>query len=424
MQYLSILKNIIKEKKAYIVGGFIRDYLLNKKINDIDIILMSDIDKIVNKFKNTTNTKMIILDEKRKIYRVIVDKNLFVDFSNPVGQDLKEDLGYRDFTINSMAIDINDVKKGNKSYLLHKDNIIDPFNGKKDIDNKIIRMVDKAFVRNDPIRILRAYRFANDLDFSLETKTMKIINKNEKLLYKVKNERIKDELLLMFSKILNKQRVKEFLKSDLLYILFNINTYKKEINRNEYLTSLNYILEKSIFSIINIKKYMYNIIILFLAPILYDDITLNELNNTLIKYTFNKKDTQIIIEYLFFFKAIIKNSEKYLDNKRSIYQDFYHLNINLKDMKSVINTYYTSKENKEKREIALNILNQLQIMKNNTKEKFLDGNEIKKLLNVKEGEIVGKILKDVELQKALGKLKNKNETIKHIKNKFKRINND
>lgn len=206
MEYLAELKKIKTEQDVYIVGGFIRDYLLDKENKDIDLIVMSGLNRYVKDFFESCGKKKLLLDDKRQIYRVVTKRNIFIDFSNPVGQDLLNDLGHRDFTINSMAIELDHIVLKDANYYLKKDKIIDLHGGFLDLQREKIRMVDQTFVRDDPLRILRAYRFSINLDFKIEKKTATIIDKNLYLLKSVKNERIKEELIKTFNDKINNER--------------------------------------------------------------------------------------------------------------------------------------------------------------------------------------------------------------------------
>jgi putative nucleotidyltransferase with HDIG domain len=200
---------------AYLVGGSIRNLLLNIPIKDIDlatdcspekvesIALTNNINFIPTGVEHGTGT-IIYKDNQIEITTFRIDKQCYgrkadVEF----GCTLEQDLSRRDFTINSMAMDING-------------NIIDPFNGKEDLINRLIKAVgdpDKRF-EEDQLRTLRAIRFATVLDFYIDPETFNAIKRvklnrigiilhfdPETLAYTkqtklsvVSNERIRDEL--------------------------------------------------------------------------------------------------------------------------------------------------------------------------------------------------------------------------------------
>ena len=178
---------------AYLVGGSIRNLLLNIPIKDIDlatdcspekvesIAAANNINFIPTGLEHGTGT-IIYKDNQIEITTFRIDKQCYgrkaeVEF----GCTLEQDLSRRDFTINSMAMNING-------------NIIDPFNGKEDLINRLVKAVgdpDKRF-EEDQLRALRAIRFATVLDFYIDPQTFNSIKKVK--LTKVSNERIRDEL--------------------------------------------------------------------------------------------------------------------------------------------------------------------------------------------------------------------------------------
>ncbi|MFC1613289.1 CCA tRNA nucleotidyltransferase [Patescibacteria group bacterium] len=196
-----IIKTLQKDGfEAYAVGGCARDFLLDKKPNDWDVTTNGEPEKIQKLFpKNFYNNKFgtvtVQTNSKNEEMKNIEITTYRVDinYSNKRHPDevkftssLEEDLARRDFTINAMALDEN--KK-----------IIDPFDGKKDLKNKLIRAVgdaDKRF-NEDALRMLRAVRLAVQLNFKIEETTFNSIKKNCSLLKNISQERIRDEFIKM-----------------------------------------------------------------------------------------------------------------------------------------------------------------------------------------------------------------------------------
>ncbi|QBK25868.1 CCA tRNA nucleotidyltransferase [Ureibacillus thermophilus] len=183
--------------EAVIVGGAVRDHLLQRKIHDVDVAtnaLPMEIKKI---FNNTVDVgiehgTVIVLDEGSPIevttYRT---DGTYTDYRRPEEvtfvRELPKDLERRDFTINAMAY----TKDGG---------IIDLFGGKEDLENRIIRAVGDANsrFREDALRMLRAVRFVAQLGFSIEESTMKAIQKDSDLIEFIAHERIHMELSKMW----------------------------------------------------------------------------------------------------------------------------------------------------------------------------------------------------------------------------------
>ena len=209
---IEILNKLNKYGKGYIVGGAIRDILLGLKPKDVDFATNLPYETLKTLFSEYTpketgksfgvlriridNTDYEIAKFRKDNYeeknglKIISEKKVsFVD-------DIRNDLARRDFTINAMAYN-------------QKEGIIDLYNGQKDIENKIINFVGNAEERiiEDPLRVLRAFRFMSRLDFSLSENTIEAIKKQKDLLKNIPEERITME----FSKLLLGDNIKNTL---------------------------------------------------------------------------------------------------------------------------------------------------------------------------------------------------------------------
>ena len=192
---VSILKTITNSGfDAYIVGGAVRDLILGKKPHDIDIATNMPIDQLSKLYKTHDIGKskdfgIITVNINGFSYEIAQfrEDGTYLDGRRPdqvkIVLDFKSDAARRDLTINSMGID----KDGN---------IIDYFDGKKDIKNKVIRTVGNPMARfkEDKLRMLRTARFASKLGFNVDKSTLKAAKKLSKDLTSVSYERIKDEL--------------------------------------------------------------------------------------------------------------------------------------------------------------------------------------------------------------------------------------
>ncbi len=198
-EVISTIKKLQKAGyEAYAVGGCVRDALRNIPPKDWDITTNAkpeEIRKIFpksfyeNKFGTVTaqtNSKDKTLSEiEMTTYRI---DEKYSDKRHPdkirFAKTIKEDLARRDFTVNAMALDID--KK-----------IVDPFDGQKDLKNKTIQAVGNPEERfnEDALRMLRATRFATTLDFQIEPKTLKAIQKNVGWIQAISKERIRDEFI-------------------------------------------------------------------------------------------------------------------------------------------------------------------------------------------------------------------------------------
>jgi tRNA nucleotidyltransferase (CCA-adding enzyme) len=202
------LKN--KGFEAYLIGGCVRDILIERKPKDWDITTNATPEEIISLFKDTfyeNNYGTVgivneeVKDETLKIIEV-TPYRLEAEYSDNRRPDqvtfskkLEDDLQRRDFTINAIALDIEESGK-NK----YKGTYLDYYKGHEDLQNKILRTVGEAHDRfnEDGLRILRAVRIATEISFKIDQNTEKAIINNVSLLKNIAKERIRDE----FTKII------------------------------------------------------------------------------------------------------------------------------------------------------------------------------------------------------------------------------
>lgn len=191
--YLSIITRL-KLKEIYLVGGSVRDILLKIALRDIDIAVSSDSLKIAKEFADKIGGSFFVMSKEEGVARVVKKegrKALQFDFAMFKGKDILEDLSNRDFTINAMAIKI-------EAGGLVLEKILDPYNGRRDLKEKIVRLIKPDAFSDDPLRMLRALRFASDFDFKIEDKTIEYIKNLAPSLKTVSSERVRDELFKIF----------------------------------------------------------------------------------------------------------------------------------------------------------------------------------------------------------------------------------
>lgn len=187
---LSILKNIgdLAEElnyKAYVVGGFVRDLLMDKKNFDIDIVVEGDGTKFASYFAKKYKGKAFI-HQKFKTAVVTMENGFKIDFATArteyyitpaaapevVESSVKSDLFRRDFTINAMAVRLDGSQFGN---------LLDYFMGQKDIQDKKIRVLHSLSIVDDPSRALRAIRFAVRFGFEIGSHTERLLKHAQSL---------------------------------------------------------------------------------------------------------------------------------------------------------------------------------------------------------------------------------------------------
>ncbi len=227
-----ILSNIEKNGfSAHLVGGCVRDFLMQKEPKDWDIAtnaLPEDVLKIFkNSFSNNKFGTVAVLTSSKKenlkeveITPYRIDEK-YSDKRHPDSvkwvKNIEEDLKRRDFTINAMALKVESEKEKDKELNFK---IIDLFNGKEDIKNKTIRTAGDPNERfnEDALRMARAVRFFSTLGFKIEENTRQAIIKNAKLLERISKERIRDEFIKIIMSDRAKEGIEELKNLGILYI--------------------------------------------------------------------------------------------------------------------------------------------------------------------------------------------------------------
>ncbi len=370
--------------EAFFVGGFVRDYLLGIEANDIDITtnaLPNEVESIFEETKATGKkygTISVFINQQQfevTTYRADIK---YIDYRHPervdFSKNLKDDLKRRDFTINAFAMDKN-LK------------IIDMFSGKKDLENKLIKAIGDPDIRfnEDALRMLRAFRFVSKLDFDIEENTMNCIKKNIGLLNKISNERIISEIKQIFKyenyqsaiKLLNDANIEKAFPeiSEAISLLSSKINYK--INYIEFFA---------------IAFYLYNA----------------EIPSY---WRFSNKESNMINKIV---ESVSKCKFEGFE-KETVYT--YGLEVSLSTNKIVtILGYHKNSEDKIKE-----IYKQLPIYSLNDLD--YSGDDIIKFLKGRRNEIIGEILRKIEMKVIVGKLENNHDEIeKYVIEILEKIN--
>ncbi len=178
--------------RAWLVGGGLRDAVMERPVRDYDFALDGADQELPQELASRIGGKFFWLDRERRQSRVVKgrgEESLTWDFAPLRGRDILEDLALRDFTVNSLAVPL---APGASS-------LLDPMKGLPDIESGVIRSCSPNAFDHDPLRLVRAVRFAATLGFSIEPGTARDMRLKSHLISLVAGERVRDELCLILS---------------------------------------------------------------------------------------------------------------------------------------------------------------------------------------------------------------------------------
>ncbi len=178
------------DQTVFLVGGAVRDILLNRPVHDVDFVLPGEVRKIARKVANAIGGAFFMLDDERNTARVIQTREegsrLVIDFATLRAADLEGDLRARDFTINAIAMEASAPHR-----------MIDLLGGAADLRQKRLRACSESAFQADPVRVLRGVRLAVELKFSFEPQTLQDMRQAVPLLARTSPERQRDECCRM-----------------------------------------------------------------------------------------------------------------------------------------------------------------------------------------------------------------------------------
>jgi tRNA nucleotidyltransferase/poly(A) polymerase len=172
---------------VYLVGGCVRDLLLGRRPSDIDVAVIGDAHAYARSVAAARGGRLVEIGKPRfRLYRVAAAGQL-IDVSAAAGAHIRDDLRSRDFTINSLAVDIATGE------------LIDIAAGREDLAAGVIRMVSADVFRGDPVRLIRAFRLAAQFGFSVEPLTLAAIAGDAAQIASVAGERVREELFKLLT---------------------------------------------------------------------------------------------------------------------------------------------------------------------------------------------------------------------------------
>ncbi|MBR6098900.1 HD domain-containing protein [bacterium] len=228
------------DAEIYAVGGIVRDYYMGIDSYDRDLIVLNeDAKEFALKLHEIFDSAYIPLDEENKIYRLVLkdSENIhnpeMIDVTNPVEGSLERDLMRRDLTINSIAVNI---KTGE---------VVDMFGGVADIKNKTLNYIEEINFIDDPLRLLRVYRFQSVFGFELGSDTIMAVCKHSDLIAQPAKERVLYELMKLFNGKHTAAALLNMNKTWLLEEIFPVVKEMKQVppNSHHHLDLLHHVIE-------------------------------------------------------------------------------------------------------------------------------------------------------------------------------------
>ena len=187
------------KQPVWLVGGAIRDAALGRATSDLDLAC-ADARGLAARLARDFRGTLVTLDEKNAVYRLVLPAARGaalkqIDVAGLMGKTIHEDLQRRDFTINAVALELGSAL----SATLNAKSFLDPRGGLKDLAVGLIRAEIESNLTDDPLRLLRAFRIAAQLDLVIEPATLKAIHRHRRLVREPAPERVHAELLSLLA---------------------------------------------------------------------------------------------------------------------------------------------------------------------------------------------------------------------------------
>jgi poly(A) polymerase len=203
-----------RQVQIYVVGGPLRDVCLGRLPHDMDLVLAGDVMGFARGIANQMGAAYVPLDPERGEARLVYRRGESFDFAPLRGGSIVADLCHRDFTINALACPLAAI------LTQAEPEFIDPHGGFRDLQERLIRMVSPTSFQEDPLRLLRAFRFAATLEGSIEAATLASMQTAASRLGEIAVERIHHELFTLFSAPRSGPQVVTMAHLGLLEVLF------------------------------------------------------------------------------------------------------------------------------------------------------------------------------------------------------------
>lgn len=448
---------------VWLVGGFLRDIhlQLNRGLTDFDFCVEKDIESFVQKVNKNIGGKLIVLDKKTSSFRIILVKNkksYTYDFTPLRGKNIKKDLSLRDFTINTLAVNIN-----------IPDQVLDYYQGLKDLRKKKIKALSQKVIIDDPLRILRGFSFVARYKFKIDRQTLDSFYRHRKKIEKISFERINEELFKIFDsqdsykiiKIMDRFRVIDQVLPDVNKMrkttqggFHHLNVWDHSIEalkQFELLCQAKIKNKKEVMSFLNQKlsRGKKRTQILKLACLLHDlgkpFVKKKSKTRTIFhthekvgkekaslfakKMRLSKAERQALEKMVFWHLRPGYLADQITPSKRAVYRFFRDTEeegiavvlLSLADWRATCGPLADYKKRKRHEKIMLELIsNHLHQKKKKPIPRLIDGHDIIKKYGAEEGPIIGEILTKIKELQVLEKVKNKQEALKAAKQILKK----
>ncbi|PKL79434.1 MAG: hypothetical protein CVV27_01800 [Candidatus Melainabacteria bacterium HGW-Melainabacteria-1] len=227
------------DQEVFLVGGSVRQCLLDKPVKDFDFVVTKDASKLAYRLSEYLSVPCFPLDKERDMARVVLPEVSF-DFAS-YGDDLMADLKQRDLCINAMACPVHlDLLLAREFKLARaklENILIDPYGGRQDLHSQVVRGIESANFMADPLRLLRVYRFAATLGFEIESETEGWVKQHSQLIQQVAGERILQELGQILGCQASAKWVKRMQLTGLLKGVLPLTVYPEQLDAYEKMSS-------------------------------------------------------------------------------------------------------------------------------------------------------------------------------------------
>jgi tRNA nucleotidyltransferase (CCA-adding enzyme) len=384
-------------KPVYVVGGAVRDGLLGRIRAELDLDLVIPVGavEVARKLAAEYRAGFVLLDPERQIARVVFP-GMTVDIAQQDGASITADLNRRDYTLNAIAYD------------LQTGETIDPLNGSQDIQQRTIRMVCRQNLVDDPLRLLRAYRQAAQLNFTIEADTRDAIRELAPLLTTVAAERVLMELRYLLQTPNSSQWLVATIEDELLSGWLKIPVDKAFKNRltqfdrsselvKQHYPALALELDRPLRDTISISRGSIGKLTILLSP------ELAVATDQLLRLTFSSAEIQVVTNIINYLPQLLQTemslSEQYFWFK-SVGNDFPLLivlaigaGIELLKLADLIDRYLDPHS---------------QVVHPTA---LVSGHDLTRSLSIAPSPMIGKLLTEIQIARILGKISTPDEAI-------------